>query len=545
MLSAAVYARYSSAHQKPTSIDDQVALCRNAAPTFECVVLDDHIYADRELSGAVSQRPAYARLLEAAQARTFDAILVEGSDRLWRDTAEMHHALKRLRFWGVKVFAVSTGADLTTQTGKLLASVVGWKDEAFLDDLRDKIRRGMTGRVKDGFSVGGRAYGYTSQPIYDPHKKDPYGNPFVVGYRRVIEPSEVDVVRRIYHLYAGGMTPRLIAHLLNAEGVTPPRTIGARTLKGWTWQTLTGSKHKALGVLRNPLYVGRLVWNRTRKVRHPDTGKRIVRLRPEAEWIWADVPELRIIPDDLWRAVQRRSAQQSQGFGKKIGRRAKYLLSGLLKCECGANYIVRNTTHYGCAAHHDRGPAVCNNEKQAPRERLERVILERVFKEVLGDPEVIAYLSAKVNEALANATLPADELRKKRRAELVQARRELANIERAIRRGLDTKTTQRMVAETEQRIAHLEAALAAPVEKPKVVYLPGVVEAFARDLKGSLETDPDEARRLLGSLLGHITLRRDGGHLKAEFQGRLRGLLDLDTMGKTVVPEEGLEPTRV
>ena len=102
-----------------------------------------------------------------------------------------------------------------------------------------------------------------------------------------------------------------------------------------------------------------------------------------------------------------------------------------------------------------------------------------------------------------------------------------------------------MVAETEERISRLEAALAVPVEKPKVVYLPGVVEAYACDLKGSLETDPDEARRLLGKLLGRITLRRDGEHLKAEFQGHLRGLLDVETMGKTVVPEEGLEPPRV
>lgn len=80
---------------------------------------------------------------------------------------------------------------------------------------------------------------------------------------------------------------------------------------------------------------------------------------------------------------------------------------------------------------------------------------------------------------------------------------------------------------------------------PESRYLPGVVEAFARDLKSSLETDPDEARRLLGNLLGHITLRRDGEHLKAAFQGRLSGLLDVEAMGRTLVPEEGLEPPRV
>lgn len=44
----------------------------------------------------------------------------------------MHDALKRLRFWGVKVYSVATGADLTAKTGRVLATVMGLKDETFL-----------------------------------------------------------------------------------------------------------------------------------------------------------------------------------------------------------------------------------------------------------------------------------------------------------------------------------------------------------------------------------------------------------------------------
>jgi DNA invertase Pin-like site-specific DNA recombinase len=62
----------------------------------------------------------------------------------------MHSALKRLRFWGIKVFSVSTRTDLTDRTGKLMASVVGWKDEIFAEDLRDKTRRGMMGQFRRG-----------------------------------------------------------------------------------------------------------------------------------------------------------------------------------------------------------------------------------------------------------------------------------------------------------------------------------------------------------------------------------------------------------
>ncbi len=51
MLLAAVYARYSSALQRPTSIHDQIALCRDAAPRLECEISAAHVYSDEEISG--------------------------------------------------------------------------------------------------------------------------------------------------------------------------------------------------------------------------------------------------------------------------------------------------------------------------------------------------------------------------------------------------------------------------------------------------------------------------------------------------------------
>ncbi len=76
-----------------------------------------------------------------------------------------------------------------------------------------------------------------------------------------------------------------------------------------------------------------------------------------------------------------------------------------------------------------------------------------------------------------------------------------------------------MFEEAEQRVTELEAALRGPVERRKVVYLPGVVEACLRDLKGSLEIDPDEAGSLLARLIGHVTLRRKDDRPVAELRG--------------------------
>src|SRR3990170_3402094 len=190
MLSAAIYARYSSALQQLSSIEDQIALCRQHASRLGCTILDEHIYADREISGTEVGRAGYQRLLEAARNRAFDAIVVEAQDRLWRNQAEMHAALQRLQFWGIKVFSIATGTDLTEKAGRLIATVMGWKDEAYLDDLRDKTRRGLGGQVRRGFSAGGRTYGYRTEATTAATRVDGHGQAPVIGYRRVIAGDE-------------------------------------------------------------------------------------------------------------------------------------------------------------------------------------------------------------------------------------------------------------------------------------------------------------------------------------------------------------------
>ena len=50
---------------------------------------------------------------------------------------------------------MATGTALTDKAGKLIAAVFGRKDEAYLDDLRDKTRRGLTGQVERGLGADG------------------------------------------------------------------------------------------------------------------------------------------------------------------------------------------------------------------------------------------------------------------------------------------------------------------------------------------------------------------------------------------------------
>ena len=115
---------------------------------------------------------------------------------------------------------------------------------------------------------------------------------------------------------------------LNRENVPGPQG------RAWGPSTIHGNLERRNGVLNNELYVGRLVWNRQRFLKDPDTGKRIARPNPEAEWIVQEVPELRIIDDDLWKAVRARQTSlrmkpRESSVDLIAGRRRpKHLFSG-------------------------------------------------------------------------------------------------------------------------------------------------------------------------------------------------------------------------
>jgi site-specific DNA recombinase len=82
------------------------------------------------------------------------------------------------------------------------------------------------------------------------------------------------------------------------------------------WQPKRGT-----GILNNELYVGRLVWNRLRCVKNPDTGKRISRLNATTEWITKEIPSLRIVSDEVWNAAKHRqnASRRAITSGGNIG----------------------------------------------------------------------------------------------------------------------------------------------------------------------------------------------------------------------------------
>jgi len=526
----AIYARYSSSLQRETSIEDQVALCRSAAARFGCVVAEEHVYVDQEISGSESRRDGYQRLLAAARQKAFEAILVEDQSRLWRDIEEAARALKRLRFLGISVFSVASGTNLADEkTGSLISIVTAWKDATYLSDLADRTRRGLAGQARRGFVAGGRSYGYTSEAVVDPDHVDVHGQPRLLGYRRLVDPEQAKVVLRIHSCFADGWSPKRIVLQLNPERISPPRGTS------WTWTTIYGNPKLGTGILNNPLYIGDIVWNKFRWERNPETGKRVPRLRPRDEWIVQHDESLRIVPQELWERVkqhQRDVARKSAGQTYRGGRYPKYLFSGLLKCGlCGANYVLRNGAEYGCSFHTNRGVTACRNGLGVKRRLLEDRLLNEI-RHQLFRPDAIAYALERANQLLqarARESRRSLEDRHRLETELRDALAKLGHIRDAIERGLLSDLTKQMLDEAEERVRTLRGRLENPVaaQLHTLRLVPRILEDRLGHLRRVLGQDTELARKVIAKVLDEIVLRPTPKGLVAQLRGNLEGLLTL------------------
>jgi site-specific DNA recombinase len=170
----------------------------------------------------------------------------------------------------------------------------GTMNALFLKDLAEKTHRGLRGRIEDGKSAGGLCYGYRVVKALN-------GGTVTTGERE-IDPAEAAVVERIFREFVAGVAPKAIAKRLNRDGIAGP--FGG----SWSPSTIHGNPKRGTGILNNELYVGRMVWNRLRYVKNPDTGKRISRLNPKSDWIAKEAPSLRIVNDELWAAAKVRQS---------------------------------------------------------------------------------------------------------------------------------------------------------------------------------------------------------------------------------------------
>ncbi len=472
----ASYARYSSDNQREASLEDQLRNCRQYAERMGWPAPIE--YRDAALSGTRSDRPGYRRLL--GDAERFDVILVDDLSRLARDSVEITTTTRRLTFAGVRLIGVSDGTDTGRKGHTAEVGLRGIMSELYLTDLADKTHRGLMGRALDGASAGGLPYGYRA----------------VAAGEREIDAIQAAVVRRIYADYIAGASAREIASSLNREGVPSPR--------GSTWavSAIQGDYKRGIGILANPIYMGRQIWNRSMWVRHPVTRRRVRRERPETEWVVTERPDLAIITTELWEAAKAAKDRRSRATTGKRGRPARHLLTGLLRCcDCGGPIVVVDGTYYGCSVAKDRG--TCAGGVRVNRRHAEAAMLAGVREALLSDQAMRAWQAA-VSRQLVAQQGQRDEAKRR----LSQARRERENVMAAIRAGIVLASTKSELERLERLCEQLEAEAS---ETTRV--MPDVRSRLKRiaDTLGSRSAASPAVREALRAVIGQAVLEKKNG----------------------------------
>ena len=513
-MKCAIYARYSSNNQSNASIEDQVRQCKSRIEREGWTLIQ--VYSDAAISGATTLRPGYQRLQEDARAGAFDVVVVEALDRLSRDLEDVAGLYKRLTFANVTLITLAEG-----EINELHVGLKGTMNELYLKDLAQKTKRGLEGRVLQGKSGGGRAYGYDVAKIHDEHGERVRGN-------LSINQAEALIVRHIFEDYAKGRSPRAIAIALNKASTAAPSGTG------WTHSTVIGSRKRGTGILNNQLYAGKRVWNRLSYRKDPTTRKRVSRHNPPEEWIVTDVPDLRIIDDALWNETQDLQNSRTRGTRPDIHqcpdwhqRRPKHLFSGLIKCaECGGGISLVSRVYYGCSNRRNKG--TCQNRLTVRLDRLEEAVLSGLQERLLTPELTKAFVqeyTREINRLRAESTAHHDETKNR----LVTLNRQIENIVDAVAVGQASPALLGRLEKLELEKIELENDLAGPA--PELVrFHPNVAELYVSKVKGlrnALNEDGarEEAAQIFRGLVDEIRLHLIDDQLQIELIGDLATLL--------------------
>ena len=510
MTKAVIYARYSSDLQREASIEDQIRMATQYAQREGLEIVNT--YSDHAISGASMNRAGLLQMLDDANDGQFTTVITEGLDRISRDQEHVAGIYKRLNFAGVKIYSLSDGGEISD----LHVGLKGTMNALFLKDLAVKTKRGLIGRIESGKLVGKNTFGYDVVRRFDAN-----GEP--VRGERTINPEQAAIVKRIFEEFAAGRSARQIAKSLNEENQISPKG------NGWSDWAINGSSKTAIGTLNQEIYIGRVIWNKNSFIKNPATGKRVRRPNPKEQWVINEIPELRIIDQELWDKVKEQQAKRQRKIPLNQKRRPIYLLSYLLKCGCceGGLAMVSNK-RYGCTNAYSKG--ACDNRITIARDKLEGMVLKALQSQLMK-PELFTAFCEEYQKHIDTLALSQKDTIKAAKAKLARLEKEKSNMVEAIKAGMLAAEFKDAMTDNATEREKAQNYLDSITENPAIL-TPDMAKNFKQEITalcGKIENPKsrDEAINIIRKMIDKVVLSPDRKNkkLKVDLYGNLAEML--------------------
>lgn len=373
---AAVYVRVSSEEQlEGYSLDAQLRAARATCAERGWQIVAEYVEEGRSARYEdLSRRPRFKALMESADARTFDVVLVHKLDRFARNLLVLLETLGRLGRADVALESCSERLDYATPQGKLFMVLMGGIAQWYSDNLSQETKKGKRERKAQGLYNGLLPFGTmrdgSGVPTADTRAfcvlswTDRAGRKVVDGGR---ETCNFEGLRLAFRLAAEGTPDSAIAQALTAAGY---RTTGNRGQNPFHKDTVAE-------MVTNRFYWGELpVFE---DVRTPE-GKTA---KVQVGWAPAKHGALEGFDETLWDRVMMAREQNRRGQSTTRADARTFSLTGLVTChECEGRVGIMG-------GHNGKPRLRCRNRITKAKPCANSMTALEVYEEQIG-----AYLAA-------------------------------------------------------------------------------------------------------------------------------------------------------
>lgn len=344
-----IYLRKSRADLEAEACGEGETLARHRMALMDVAARKNlpvaEIYAEVVSGETISDRPVMQKLLSEVEKGMWNGVLVMEIERLARgDTIDQGIVARAFRFSNTKIITPMKTYDPGNEYDEEYFEFGLFMSRREYKAITRRMQRGRMASVQEGKFVGNRPpYGY--KRIKLEREK---------GFILEPIPEQASAVRLIFEWFVNGaQRPDGIYERMGYAKI-------AKRLNELHFPTSTGIPWPATTVreiLTNPVYVGKVRWNRRPQVKHVKDGQ-VVKERPRAKediMIIAQGLHPPIISQELFDAAQS-SIRQRRESPVPQGKRLKNPLAKLVVCGLCGKTMVRKPYRNGYP-----DTLVCNN----------------------------------------------------------------------------------------------------------------------------------------------------------------------------------------